>query len=179
MKTFSKLSQLGLVSCLLIATLSFSSTELVVYFYSAMLLSGGAFYLARKMMKTESQTKTTETTVLLVDDENDILDTIEFAFHKQGISVFKASNGAEAMAIVAKNHINVVVSDIYMPGMGGFDLARRIKNEVTDPPAVFLMTGAVEMSQEKAHEAGAKAVLTKFHIESTLLDTLKNELAIA
>jgi CheY-like chemotaxis protein len=180
MKTLSKLSLLGLVSCLLLATVSFSSTELLIYLYVATFLGAASGYLLRHLhhpqpdMKTHS--KVSESTVLLVDDEDDFLETIEFEFKKRGISVIKASNAHDALAIVAKKNVSVVVSDISMPGMGGFDLAREIKSHMANPPTVFLMTGKVDLSQEKAVEAGARAMLTKFHFENSLIDTVKTEL---
>lgn len=196
MKTTSKMSLLGLASCLTLASMSFSSTELVVYLYAATALACSGYAVTRILHKGESKNdnskphldssshsekfeatnRKNEKSVLLVDDEEDILDTIEFAFNQIGVSVIKASNAHDALAIIAKDHVSVVVSDICMSGMGGYDLARAIKSDVTNPPTVFLMSGKVDLSQEKAIESGARAMLTKFDIESALVHTVVTEL---
>ena len=65
--------------------------------------------------------------ILIVDDEEDLLDILEFNLIRKEIKVFKALSGIEAFDIVRRNKIDVVISDIMMPGLGadGITLARR------------------------------------------------------
>ncbi len=78
--------------------------------------------------------------VLLVDDENEFLLSAKKIFQRRGMDVFEASNGQEALDLLARQRVDVVVADVKMPGLGGIDLLDRIKRD--DPLIeVVLLTG--------------------------------------
>ncbi len=78
--------------------------------------------------------------VLLVDDENEFLLSAKKIFQRRGMDVFEASNGKEALDLLARQRVDVVVADVKMPGLGGIDLLDRIKRD--DPLIeVVLLTG--------------------------------------
>ena len=71
-----------------------------------------------------------EITILIVDDEIDLRDSIAFDYKRKGFNVLVASSGNEAFEIVKKNKVNVVLSDVRMPDGDGIELLYNIKTDI-------------------------------------------------
>lgn len=108
--------------------------------------------------------------VLVVDDEEDVRDTLKSVLKKLEYEPFTAAGGDEALDIIKREEIDVVLSDLYMPNMDGLQLLKRIKAE--NKKIVFLMITAhptIETAVD-AIKKGAYDYLTKpFHIEEVRL----------
>lgn len=95
--------------------------------------------------------------VLVVDDEGAIRYSVSKTLQRVGYNVNEAASGEEALDIMKKNHFDVVLTDIRMPGLTGVELLRRIKDVAPDA-IVILMTGyaslgtAVEALRLGAHD---------------------------
>lgn len=95
--------------------------------------------------------------VLVVDDEGAIRYSVSKTLQRVGYNVNEAASGEEALDIMKKQHCDVVLTDIRMPGLTGVELLRRIK-EVAPDAIVILMTGyaslgtAVEALRLGAHD---------------------------
>lgn len=76
-------------------------------------------------MKKEGQV---DRSILIVDDEKSIINIIELYLTKSGYKVFSALSGEEAVDLVKKQHIDIVVSDIKMSGMTGIELLQWINS---------------------------------------------------
>jgi two-component system OmpR family response regulator len=84
-------------------------------------------------------TEQTEThRVLVVDDEPNIVDVIAMALRYQGFEVAQAGTGAEALTQVRAFRPHLVVLDVMLPDMEGFDVAERLGSQRTDVPIIFL-----------------------------------------
>jgi len=79
----------------------------------------------------------THPTVLVVDDEDDIVELMRDFLEADGYRVLTASNGSEALATVGSTQVDCILLDIMMPGQSGFDVLRRIR-ETSDVPVLFL-----------------------------------------
>ena len=80
-------------------------------------------------------------TILIVEDNDMLLELLVKGFEMFGMDVFKADNGLEGWNLFNSDHIDVVLTDICMPGIDGIELSRRIRN--TSPnTTIALMTGA-------------------------------------
>lgn len=77
------------------------------------------------------------TTVLIVDDEQDMRNLIEVMLVKSNFQTITAANGAEAYAILHKQSINLILLDVMMPGEDGFQVCKRIR-ETSSVPIIFL-----------------------------------------
>jgi CheY-like chemotaxis protein len=66
--------------------------------------------------------------ILIVDDDELILELLTLAFERCGLKVFKAENGNDAWNLFKSEQMNLVLTDIYMPGLDGKELSRRIRN---------------------------------------------------
>jgi two-component system OmpR family response regulator len=76
--------------------------------------------------------------VLVVDDEPNIVDVISMALRFEGFEVESAANGADAIAAVAARKPAVIVLDVMLPDIDGFEVARRLAGARTGVPIVFL-----------------------------------------
>ncbi|HEX2249458.1 MAG TPA: ATP-binding protein, partial [Gemmatimonadales bacterium] len=84
-------------------------------------------------------------TILLVEDERPVRSTVRRLLERHGYKVLEAANGQDALALVSsrRSEIHLVISDMVMPGMGGKELAGRVRNVSPGLP-VLLMTGYTE-----------------------------------
>jgi two-component system alkaline phosphatase synthesis response regulator PhoP len=102
-------------------------------------------------------------TVLVVDDEKDIRDLIAYNLSKEGFAVLTAGDGNEALQKLADHKVSVVVLDIMMPGMDGFEVCRRIRSKETiaNLPVIFLTARSGEADQIIGLELGADDYIQK------------------
>jgi two-component system, chemotaxis family, chemotaxis protein CheY len=99
--------------------------------------------------------------ILVVDDEPDLLEIMAEWLRREGCNVLVAENGAEALSLVQDNHIDVVVSDIHMPVMDGVTMLQKIKSASTYLPSVMFITGFYDIEPREAYELGAEAMMSK------------------
>jgi DNA-binding NtrC family response regulator len=108
--------------------------------------------------------------VLVVDDDDGIRESAAIALEKIGHRVWRASDAASAMQLLREHRVDVVLSDIYMPGDDGLTLMQAIR-ERNDPPHVILMTarGTIETTA-LAQRFGAFDYLAKPFDAAQLID---------
>jgi CheY-like chemotaxis protein len=103
--------------------------------------------------------------VLVVDDEPDNLDLIDFLLTQVGASVTAVTSATEALTIISENPPDILVSDIGMPEMDGYKLLQQIRalpNQQDKPiKAIALTAFAYEEDEEKAIRAGFQMYLAK------------------
>jgi len=113
-----------------------------------------------------------KTRVLVVEDEEVFRDAIVFEFQRKGFLVSSAANGREALEILSKLRIDVVISDIIMPEVNGIELLARVKSINPNLPIVMLMTGYSDITSESARSKGADALFSKPFDRKTLVDAV-------
>jgi len=115
-------------------------------------------------------------TVLVVDDEASILEALARVLVKEGLDVVTAAHGKEALEVVRRQPIAVMVTDLRMPGMGGDDLLHAVKT-ITPEVEVIVMTayGTVELAVE-AMKRGACDFITKPLRRATVVATVRKAL---
>lgn len=101
--------------------------------------------------------------VLIAEDERDIRELITFTLRYHGHEVMAASNGEEALELALKEHPDLVLLDIRMPRMNGYEVCRSIKeNEVTKHiPVVFISAKGQEAEVKEGLDAGATDYILK------------------
>lgn len=102
-------------------------------------------------------------TILLVDDEPDILDFLSYNLKKEGYTVYTANNGAEGLAIAKEKKPHLIVLDIMMPEMDGVETCRQLKEipELKNTIITFLTARNEEYTQITGFEVGADDFITK------------------
>jgi adenylate cyclase len=113
---------------------------------------------------------TPNSTVLVVDDQPPNVRLLEAILAPRGYDVRTASSGDEALRTIAAEDVDLVLLDIVMPGMDGYEVCRRIREQVdTAYLPVVMVTASGDEQKVKALEAGADDFLTKPVNQSELL----------
>lgn len=101
--------------------------------------------------------------ILVVDDDPYILMSLEFLMKKNGFAVMVARNGTEALDIVEKQLPDVVLLDIMMPDVDGYEICRHIKTskKLKDAKVVFMSAKTKEADIKKGYDLGASLYITK------------------
>lgn len=101
--------------------------------------------------------------ILIVDDEPDILEFLEYNLVKEGFEVYTASNGEEGIQIAEREHPQLVILDIMMPRMDGVEVCRRLRNrpEFDKTVIAFLTAREEDYSQIAALDVGGDDYITK------------------
>ena len=99
--------------------------------------------------------------ILIVDDEPSMRDMLRIVLRRDGYDVVVAANGAEAIAILEKERVDLLLSDIRMPDVGGVDVLRAAKNLNRDIIAFMMTAFASTDSAVEAMRLGAVDYFTK------------------
>lgn len=116
--------------------------------------------------------------ILLVDDEEEILEFLEHILKKK-YAVFKAVNGVEALKVLEKEAVQLVLSDVMMPEMDGFELCKIIKSnfEYSHIPVILLTAKNTIQSKVEGLELGADAYIEKPFSKEHLLAQIASLIA--
>ncbi|WP_250675708.1 response regulator transcription factor [Paraclostridium ghonii] len=98
--------------------------------------------------------------ILIVDDEKEIRDLIEIYLKNEGYKVIKASNGEEALDILEKEKINLIVLDIMMPKIDGLEVCKKVREKL-NIPILMLSAKSEDMDKIQGIMTGADDYLTK------------------
>ncbi|WP_299610551.1 response regulator [uncultured Aquimarina sp.] len=101
--------------------------------------------------------------ILIVDDEPNIVMSLEYTFKKKNFEVFIARDGSEALQIAKEEIPDIVLLDIMMPNVDGYETLKEIKNNknLKDTKVVFLSAKNKATDIEKGLSMGADKYLTK------------------
>jgi DNA-binding response OmpR family regulator len=113
--------------------------------------------------------------ILLVDDEEDILDFLELILEEQGYAIVKANSGREALASAQMHHPELILLDVMMPGMDGWEVLKLLKadEEVAHIP-VAMLTARSEMKDKiQGLQEGAIDYISKPFATKELLEKLQ------
>lgn len=102
----------------------------------------------------------TEKRILIVEDEEAIRSLIQLFLENRGFLVFPAADGEEALRIVRENKLDVVLLDIEMPQMDGFEVCEKIL-QMTKVPIIFISSRRGVNDKVKSFELGADDYITK------------------
>jgi len=101
--------------------------------------------------------------VLVADDDPDILSIVSMSLETQGYTVYKASNGREAVDLAKQHHPDLVLMDMMMPIVSGYEAVSELKDDATtrDITIVGLSAKAMATDMERATDAGIDGYITK------------------
>lgn len=114
-------------------------------------------------------------TILVVEDEIEICDAIEIYLKTQGYQVLKAHNGQEALDIVSKETIHLVIADIMMPVMDGIQMTMKMR-EKYDFPIIMLSAKSEDIDKITGLNIGADDYVTKPFVPMELLARVSSQL---
>jgi two-component system phosphate regulon response regulator PhoB len=101
--------------------------------------------------------------ILIVDDEKDILDLIEYNLTKEGFDTIRVMTGEEALEAVSREHPEAIILDLMLPGVSGLDVCRKLKenSKTKHIPVVMLTAKGEEADIVTGLEIGASDYITK------------------
>jgi DNA-binding response OmpR family regulator len=117
--------------------------------------------------------------ILIAEDERDIRDLIAFTLRFAGFEVFTATNGEEAVQMAPNVNPDLILMDVRMPRMTGYEACRLIKQtpSLKDIPVVFLSAKGQESEIKQGMDAGAEEYLLKPFAPDQLTARIKAILA--
>ncbi|MBD2189557.1 response regulator transcription factor [Pseudanabaena mucicola] len=117
--------------------------------------------------------------VLVVDDSSMVLEMVAANLRQHGMEVIEANDGAEAVEKLKSITPDLVVTDVVMPRMNGYELCRWIKNNASTKnlPVIMCTTKSEEFDKYWGMKQGADAYLTKPYHPPELIKTIKQLLS--
>lgn len=100
-------------------------------------------------------------TILIVDDEQDLCESLAYVLEDLGFATATANTTAQAYHLIMNTKIDIVLSDVRMPGENGVEMIRRVRKQKPHDPVFILMTGFTDISEKEALSAGAEIMLRK------------------
>ena len=116
------------------------------------------------------------TTVLIVDDSSTLREMISGLLIKAGMTVLEATDGVEAQDKIVANPPDLVILDIVMPNMNGYELCRWVKNnpETQDVPVVICSSKNEDFDRYWGMKQGADAYIAKPFRPIEMVETVKH-----
>lgn len=111
-------------------------------------------------------------TVLVIEDEPNIIEAISFILSRDGWRVVTHSNGVDAVEAVAARNPDLVILDVMLPGRSGFDILRDLRgaHNTTDLPVLMLTARGQTQDREMALSLGASRFMAKPFSNSEVLE---------
>jgi DNA-binding response OmpR family regulator len=102
-------------------------------------------------------------TVLVADDDEDILQLVSFRLERAGYTVVTAADGQQALAAAREHHPDLAVLDVMMPGLNGYEVTRQLRADAATAqiPVILLTARVQEADVSRGFEAGADDYLRK------------------
>ena len=118
--------------------------------------------------------------ILVVDDEKYVLIIIKFNLKKFNYTVLTANNGEQALKIASEEKPDLIILDIMMAGMDGFEVCKRLKDNKTTAkiPVIFLTARGMDTDKIKAKELGVLDYFTKPFSIPDFISTIEKRLKI-
>ena len=110
--------------------------------------------------------------ILVIDDEMVMRSLITIALQRQGYIVFNVDSPDEAIELLSVSIPDLIILDIMMPGMNGFDLCRYIRLQAPEVPIVVFSALDDAAAIENAYNAGASNYLHKLQLPNELVSVV-------
>lgn len=117
-------------------------------------------------------------TILLIEDNEEILENTSEILELAGYEVFTATNGKSGVEMAIKNHPDLIISDIMMPALDGFGVLHLVQKnpELADTPFIFLTAKTERSDFRRGMEMGADDYITKPFNDTELLNAVESRL---
>jgi DNA-binding response OmpR family regulator len=114
--------------------------------------------------------------VLVVDDDPTVRNVLSTLLEFEGVDIATAEDGPSALAIAQRQEPDVVLLDVNLPGLDGFDVCRRLKERSAEQRVVMVTGRATQEDQVRGAAAGANAFLTKPFSPLELIEVVRSNL---
>lgn len=108
--------------------------------------------------------------ILLVEDEENIKDVVKLNLEMEDYEVVTSGNGKEALKFIGEQHFDLLILDVMLPDVDGFQICEQVRLTNMDVPIIFLTAKDTSIDRINGLKKGADDYLTKpFHLEELLL----------
>jgi two-component system, chemotaxis family, response regulator PixH len=125
---------------------------------------------------TSAPVSTQLTTVLIVEDTPSEMELMSLYLREGGYTVMSSANAQEALLLAAQHRPQVIISDVVMPGMSGFELCRSLRKnpDTANIPVIFCTSKNQDIDRLWGMKQGANAYITKPFSREDLLHTVES-----
>lgn len=102
-----------------------------------------------------------ERTILIIEDEQNIVDILKFNLKKEGFETLEAYDGATGLELALTANPNLILLDVMLPQMDGYEVCRKIREEHSQVPIIMLTAREEELDKVLGLELGADDYMTK------------------
>jgi DNA-binding response OmpR family regulator len=99
--------------------------------------------------------------ILIVDDEVDIANSIQYVLKQEGYTILLAHDGLQAMQVFENQHPDLIILDVMMPGIDGYEVCRRVRSNDKKTPILMLTARTSEVDTVVGLELGANDYIAK------------------
>jgi len=117
--------------------------------------------------------------VLIADDESHIVNILKFNLKKAGFDVITAGNGEEALNMISNEMPDLIICDVMMPKVTGFEVCQKVKNDenLKKIPFILLTAKGQDVDKDAGFKYGADHYLTKPFSPKSIVDKVSEILA--
>jgi DNA-binding response OmpR family regulator len=116
--------------------------------------------------------------ILIVDDDSHLITLLRFNLEKAGYLVKSAKDGNQALKIMKKDKIDLIIADMMMPVMDGLELCKRIKSEGKSCPVIMLSARVQLSDKAKGKDAGVDDYIEKPFQMDELFESIEKNLKL-
>ncbi len=113
------------------------------------------------MQNPAQTTNTQQHSILIVDDERDIIEGLEFSLRQEGYKVMSALDGINALEMIRTHKPDLVLLDVLLPGLNGYDVCKALRAEGNEIPVIMLTAKSTELDTVIGLEIGADDYIAK------------------
>lgn len=119
--------------------------------------------------------------ILVIEDESELGKALKIILELNMFDVFVAENGTDGLAIAENNLLDIVLSDINLPDMSGYDILKMIRSnkKLQHMPFIFMTAFAEDGEMQDGLKVGASAYLTKPFTSKELVTTIRKRLEMS
>jgi PAS domain S-box-containing protein len=127
----------------------------------------------RVVMPEDAALRTSPYRLMVVDDEEDVLTVVRDMLRFKGYRVFATQDAQQAIDLLEKEHFDLLITDLGMPGISGWEVAKKAKSENPALPVILLTGWGTQYEDDDLSERGVDLVLSKPLNWSKLVETVE------
>lgn len=119
------------------------------------------------MTETQNNPVNTKKTILVIEDDLFLIRAYQVKFEKEGFNVLVATEGTSALAYLQKDPPDLIMLDLMLPGISGFDVLTEIRknDKWKDVPVIILTNLGQEQDKQRGEEFGVKDYIVKANVK--------------
>ncbi len=110
--------------------------------------------------------------ILIVDDDPEVNEVLELMLTQMGHEVTAVTQGQEAIARLGQETYDMVITDVFMPEVSGWEVVEAVKQKSSETPVVFITGWGAQLDREQLNGSGVDGIITKPFSKQAISDEL-------